>query len=429
MPFLLLAGEPNCSKCCRVRQQLAAVLPSHSPLSSELNSNDKDLLRESEDEFDTQEPPLSKRPKTTPANNNAPLMTNASSHKLPATLNDESYSSDSDDDVPLSTLFRRKISAASDAIVLKHSVDAGHCDLNDGTGSNTNDKTPAGAPSDPIVLDDSIDEERHSPCNDDKETATEFPSRALSDDACFICGSNLKNLTTGLKGRLNHLKRCSKKHGVTARDMKLNDDSELFVSNQDDTNDTNSDWHAGAATDLALANHDSNVLYKENAMNHKPPAATKQTTMGNFFQMPVRSLNNVLLAGARRVAKSTELLKTKKDSGGSNASKGGKRKRLDYSKVLYYALLQRILNSTITDTRPFSASRFILKVLMPHVQKDPGNRFHLRWFHVCKELSYQQLLSDSFSCGSLRWHHETLERGNHLLLTRNGKPCPSKAWR
>jgi hypothetical protein len=47
----------------------------------------------------------------------------------------------------------------------------------------------------------------------------------------------------------------------------------------------------------------------------------------------VRSLNNVLLAGAKRMAKSAELLTAKKVF---NESKGRnqKRKRLDYSKVL-----------------------------------------------------------------------------------------------
>ena len=160
----------------------------------------------------------------------------------------------------------------------------------------------------------------------------EFPTKALSDDACFICGSDLKNLSTGLKGRLNHLKRCAKKYGVSARDVKLNDDSELFVvggyakpaANDDDNSFLAQEWHEDAATDLALANHDqgSSFIHDENIANQKMPAttksATKQTTMGNFFKMPVRSLNNVLLAGAKRVAKSTELLTANKNADGSN---------------------------------------------------------------------------------------------------------------
>jgi hypothetical protein len=130
-------------------------------------------------------------------------------------------------------------------------------------------------------------------------------------------------------------------------------------------------------------------------MNQKLPAsksATKQTTMGNFFQMPVRSLNNVLLAGARRMAKSTELLTAKKSSGGNNASNGGKRKRVDYSKVRYCCIYvlpiqERMLNRD---------SSIVLSVaLVSSVQKDSKHRFRLRRLHVCKGFTDKELLPNS----------------------------------
>lgn len=212
-------------------------------------------------------------------------------------------SSDSEDDVPLATLFGKKVGAASDPIVLI-----------DDQGNET---------------DQSSDE-------------PVFPPSVLSDNICFICGSDFSSLSTGLKGRLNHLKRCSKKHGVSARDVKLNDDAEDFVikptAPAPSANDNNpylrkdDAWHAGADVDLALANHgDVTDAPGEAAM---PPS--KQTTLNNFFQMPVRSLNNVLLAGARRVAKSTNVLSARMNTKYTKtASSGGiqKRKRVDYSNL------------------------------------------------------------------------------------------------
>lgn len=204
------------------------------------------------------------------------------------------------------------------------------------------------ASSEVIILDESIDEQnQEESVSTDNDTMTEFPTNVLSDDACFICGSDLKNLSTGLKGRLGHLKRCAKKYGVSARDVKLNDDSELFVAEDtakpaenDNDNSSTQEWHEDAATDLSLANHEqgNSLIHDENIANQTVPAATKsatkQTTMGNFFQMPVRSLNNVLLAGAKRMAKSTELLTANKNTNGSNGI-NQKRKRIDYSKVQY----------------------------------------------------------------------------------------------
>lgn len=301
---------------------------------------------------DTQEEPRAgKRQKPMPGEGASPKM-----HASSVASDDDDDDSDSDDsdvDIPLASLFGKKSNEApvvlNDSSEERAAVAGGRTPTDARIVSSKPDRTlcsSIGAASDPIVLDSSQEScGGNGEDEDDNLATTAFPPTALSDDACFICGSDLKNLSTGLKGRLNHLKRCSKKHGVTARDVKLNDDSELFVSDAkpaatESDLGNNKEWHAGAATDLALANHGgANKRHKENVINQKLPAsksATKQTTMGNFFQMPVRSLNNVLLAGARRMAKSTELLTAKKSAGGNNASNGGKRKRVDYSKVRCY---------------------------------------------------------------------------------------------
>jgi DNA cross-link repair 1A protein len=137
--------------------------------------------------------------------------------------------------------------------------------------------------------------------------------------SCFICGCSFERISTGYKGRLNHIKRCSKKHGVTASDMKYNDDDEHFQASSTTTapfnpnnpyTSTRDTWHGDAEEDLKLAGE----------------APGKQTTMTAFFEAPIKSLNNVLMAGAKRVSKTGDLLlavaQKKQQSGGTAKKKG-----------------------------------------------------------------------------------------------------------
>ena len=257
----------------------------------------------------TSERPCMKRLKPTPNSDDVPDT--ASPHVARKTASpaesstpDTCNSSNSEDDVPLATLFGKKVGAASDPVVLLDDI---------GNETDQSNDEPA------------------------------FPLSALSNSICFICGSDFNSLSTGLKGRLNHLKRCSKKHGVSARDVKLNDDAEDFVVKPTtpaaSTNDNNpylqkdDTWHAGADVDVATANH-GDVTY---APGEAAKMASKQTTLNNFFQIPVRSLNNVLLAGARRMAKTENVLSARMNSTGtkSAASSRGfqKRRRVDYSNL------------------------------------------------------------------------------------------------
>lgn len=115
-------------------------------------------------------------------------------------------------------------------------------------------------------------------------------------ESCFICGRSFDRVSTGFKGRLNHMKRCSKNHGVTAQLMKIDNDAEDFEASpgRRDTalnnpyTKVNNEWHAGAEQDLRLAG--------------------KQTTLTSFFEAPVKSINNVLMAGAKRIAKTGDLI-------------------------------------------------------------------------------------------------------------------------
>jgi len=151
-------------------------------------------------------------------------------------------------------------------------------------------------------------------------------SRKCSPDICFICGASLKGISTGIRGRINHLKRCAKKYGLTAQDLKQNDDNELFISDNcanvpidltsahDDRNLMESDcfkgkWHGNSETDLLLAEPLKNVDSKNNgcAISETP----KQSSMKHFFPCSKKSLENVLMTGARNLAKTSKIISSK----------------------------------------------------------------------------------------------------------------------
>lgn len=121
---------------------------------------------------------------------------------------------------------------------------------------------------------------------------SDFSRKILSDiestTTCFICGCSFDRLSTGYKGRLSHIKRCSKKNGVNAHLVKVNNDEEDFQPSETETilkpdnpyTKVSSVWHAGAEQQLKLA--------------------AKQTMM-SLPEAPSKSINNVLMAGARRM--------------------------------------------------------------------------------------------------------------------------------
>jgi Metallo-beta-lactamase superfamily len=128
-------------------------------------------------------------------------------------------------------------------------------------------------------------------------TVATVKQQATNEDVCYVCGTDLRSL----KDRVSHIKRCSKKHGVTAKDVRIDDDTELFVGEGESRppcatgspinpyqRKSHQKWHGGGAT-----NND--------------PRATATTG---------RTVNQILMAGARRVAKTKQIqLKTKNAQG------------------------------------------------------------------------------------------------------------------
>ena len=188
---------------------------------------------------------------------------------------------------------------------------------------------------DAVTIDEMASPERSSNANNHLNNAL-----GNDEDICFICGSSFARITTGFHGRLNHMKRCAKKFGVSAQDFRINDDYEAFHSPakelvQSDespaqnkpartvtnpysarkksiTDGNNNKWHGDAGDDLKLA--------------AKSAGATKQTSLTTYFKQPKRSVNSVLLANAKRLAKADHLngqQKEQKTNGGNKGRKGG----------------------------------------------------------------------------------------------------------
>ena len=140
-----------------------------------------------------------------------------------------------------------------------------------------------------------------------KGTDTTSIGASLSSSyRCFICNSDLSNLKTGLKGRMNHIKRCGKKHGVkpgegtTSMFDGLPESSSKQAKNvaaeATETNVSNS-WHEDATIQLALSQDQCGKSGEKSFQSYE-----KQSNLDSYFVRPTRSLNKVLMAGARNAA-------------------------------------------------------------------------------------------------------------------------------
>ena len=188
---------------------------------------------------------------------------------------------------------------------------------------------------------DNVDEQHHVNNSSSISTCVVNVTSAISrdpnangdnEDICFICGASL----AGLKRRVDHIKRCSKKHGISCRDVKVNDDFEEFA--MDDTSIpnrqkeninnpysiNNGQWHGDASLALRLATQ-TGINHKEESTSIIPSTLhKKQPTIQSFLTAPIRSVNSVLVSGARRMSKMTKIAAARKDAANSasNSNQG-----------------------------------------------------------------------------------------------------------
>jgi DNA cross-link repair 1A protein len=159
---------------------------------------------------------------------------------------------------------------------------------------------------------------------------------------CMMCGKSLQHLKTGIKGRLTHIKRCSKKDGVTARDIRLDDDHEVFAMNQKSALSPTTKL---AARSVSIANPykqpsewhcDSNRDLDDDRLSRSGTASSSENTLVvGTGGIPQRSAFGVLLAGARRAAKVAQISATKKTekqrARGGWRNGNGRQYQVDYS--------------------------------------------------------------------------------------------------
>lgn len=149
----------------------------------------------------------------------------------------------------------------------------------------------------------------------------------LPKDVCYICGNDLSKLSTGIRGRVAHMKRCSAKHGKI---ILGNDDGGLIPPEEEvphlDLSTKNSDqtmfnpyskdwWHGDANIDLK-----ANDAVHESATTNRNQS--KQTALEKFFKAPVKSLTNVLMAGSKKLAKSKSIEAKQKIDASNGKSRG-----------------------------------------------------------------------------------------------------------
>ena len=143
--------------------------------------------------------------------------------------------------------------------------------------------------------------ERASNCESktQPDTTTKQLLPTPKKDVCYICGSDLTLLKSGLRGRVAHMKRCSaKNNGMAFRGSSVNHHEDSEDETESCVADIKPEPSQNTSKSVSV-NPYNNCQWHKIALNSQP----KQTVLRDFFKAPVKCLTNVLMAGARQVAK------------------------------------------------------------------------------------------------------------------------------
>eukprot|EP00956_Cyclotella_meneghiniana_P024425 scaffold48964_cov109-Cyclotella_meneghiniana.AAC.1 len=267
--------------------------------------------------------------------NNQNKNTTEYSHLKQATLDEPAYGDDFND-IDIHE-YENKFDYESECDVVNldkpakfNSTDSDQNDLfddNDCNGSDGDDSE--------IICWDASELDPSFIMDDDKDMAKQSRSTLadvqsspnLPKDVCYICGNDLSKLSTGIRGRVAHMKRCSAKHGK----IFLGNDDDNFIPSPEEEphlelsakncdqvmlNPYSKDrWHGDANIDL-----EANNAARELATTDKNQP--KQTALDKFFKAPVKSLTNVLMAGSKKLAKSKSIEAKQKVDASKGKSRG-----------------------------------------------------------------------------------------------------------
>lgn len=249
---------------------------------------------------------------------------------------------------------------------------------------------------------------------EDMKSNEKAPTYCLSDSryVCIVCGSSLAHITSGIQGKLNHIKRCAKKNSVTLQDIKsvpkeadhpttppnnnstvlnatdksplaMNDENnldkhkdnentiiDLISSDEEDGND-GCDAFTSIGAKESLHDREAQSMEAESKSNttnsmrlssvstpiqpissktsaHKQNDTLMQPSLTNFFKTPIKSINNVLLEGAKKLA-----LAKKTNTAGDSSSNDRSTKKRHWSRREYPKVCRILKVDTLFNVIPF----------------------------------------------------------------------------
>jgi Metallo-beta-lactamase superfamily len=238
---------------------------------------------------------------------------------------------------------------------------------------------------------------------------------------CLACGANLAHIRSGYKGRLNHIKRCSKSRGVTIKDL-------IVIGDDDD---------------------DYDDLVVEQVKSAAAPAEGWKVARSSTIAAPgsssstgkVRTLHEMLMAGARRAAKTEQIKKQARQSrkrqkgtagGTGSGGGGGTFSKRSYTKCPHFKMIPG--TDFCVDGFQYANAALTSNYFLTHFHADHYGGLDKNWSagiiycnSITATLVHEQLRVDRQYLHPLPLHEPTVlaSRGVPITVTLlNANHCP-----